>query len=568
MMHHPRAVQRPRRPWLGAVLLSVGFGVADPSASAQSPGTVAYDIQITSGRGGFTGALDAGESFGSAVTAIGDFDGNGVTDIVVGAQYDDDGGSLKGALWVLFLDIDSSVASFQKISAASGGFGTEPGALGLGAALACLGDLDGDGVTDIAAGTPSATVGTVSSSGGVWILFMKPDGTVRSLQPIGAATGGFGGALDLQDHFGSALAPLGDIDGDGVMDLAVGADQDDDGAFNSGALWILFLNRDGTVKSQQKVSETQGGFGGGIEANDYFGGSVAALDDLDGDGVPELAVGAFSGGGFGTGVVWVLFLAADGTVKSQHEIGTLEVPDLVVGDYFGRGVTAIGDLDGDGRRELAVGASRDDETGFGDYGCVRILFLDDSGEVTGLQKISQFEGGFGGTLGSQAGFGWSLADPGDLDGDGATDLVVGAPGGASNPLTDGEAWLLFLVHGPWTWLDHALGGSLGTPSLIGSGAPLAGEPVTLDLAHAAPSSITTLVIGTDTLFAPLKGGVLVPLPVALAPAVTDTGGALSLSATWPSGLPPGLTIYLQHWIVDATAPQGFAVSNAVSATTP
>ncbi len=569
-MRRPLSARRPHRRWLGAALLAAGLGVAAPSGRAQAPGTVAYDIQITAGRGGFTGALDVDDMFGFSATAIGDLDGNGVTDIVVGAPLDGDGGPGKGALWVLFLDTDSSVASFQKISATEGGFGSPTGTLGLGNAVACLGDLDGDGVTDIAAGMPYATGGTVVGSGGVWIIFMNPDGTVRSLQPISAGTGGFGGALDPVDRFGAALAPLGDIDGDEVMDLAVGADSDDDGTLDSGAVWILFLNRDGTVKSQQKVSQTQGGFGGALQSSDHFGCSVAALDDLDGDGVPELASGAYSasGGGFSVGVVWVLFLAADGTVKSQHKLGAPAVPDLASFDLFGFAVSAVGDLDGDGRRELAVGAPRDDEIGYGDFGCVRILFLDDSGEVAGVQKISQFEGGFGGTLPSLSNFGWSLADAGDLDGDGAADLVVGAPGESSTTAIEGDAWLLFLVRGPWTWLGHALGGGLGTPSLTGSGLPFAGEPVSLDLAHASPSSVTTLVIGTSAVFLPLKGGVLVPLPVALAPAVTDAGGASSLSTTWPAGLPPGLTVYLQHWIVDASAPQGFAASNAVSATTP
>ncbi|HEX5009031.1 MAG TPA: FG-GAP-like repeat-containing protein [Planctomycetota bacterium] len=552
-----RAVRR-------AMMLATMAGLST-AGRAQAPGTVAYDIQITAGRGGFTGAVDIDDMFGYAVTSIGDLDRNGVSDIVVGALGDDDGPP-GGALWVLFLDTDSSVASFQKISATAGGFGTPPGAAGLGAAIACLGDLDGDGVVDLAAGMPYSSVGS-DAGGAVWILFLKPDGTVKSLQPIGPGVGGFHGTLAYQDDFGAALSALGDIDGDGVMDLAVGASGDDGSGFDQGALWILFLNRDGTVKSEQKIGENEGGFGGLLEFTDYFGCSVATLDDLDGDGVPELAVGEYSGPGGAsyTGVVWVLFLAADGTVKSEHQIGAPEVPDLVNGDLFGYAVSTMGDLNGDGRRELAVGAPWD---GFSNSGCVRILFLDESGQVTGVQKISQFEGGFGGTLSGFANFGWSLAYPGDLDGDGTADLVVGAPGEPSLIEIEGDAWLLFLVHGPWTWLGHALAGTFGTPSLVGAGSPLAGESVTLDLTHAPPSSATTLVIGTSALFAPFKGGVLVPLPTALVPAVTDAGGAISLSATWPAGLPPGLTIYLQYWSFDVAAPHGFAASNAVSVTTP
>ena len=539
--------------------------MAASDVAAQAPGTVAYDIQITEDRGGFSGVLDPDDFFGSAAASIGDLDGNGVSDIVVGAVGDDDGGSSTGALWVLFLDTDFSVKSFQKISATAGGFGDPPGTFGLGDAVASLGDLDGDGVVDLAAGVPSATAGGVSNTGAVWILFLNPDGTVKSKQQIGSATGGFVGTLTTAGHFGAAVARVGDLDGDGVTELAVGVDNDNDGGFQYGSLWILFLHPDGTVKAQQKISKTQGGFGGDVDSSDHFGCSLAALDDLDGDGVPELAAGAYFGSGCGvpaSGVVWVLFLAANGTVESQTKICALPEPGQN-DQLFGLGVCTVGDLDGDGRRELAVGAPRYD----GSSGSVAILFLDESGAVTNSQRISDFEGGFGGSLVPLAQFGWSLANPGDLDGDGADDLVVGAPGASTFSL-QGDAWLLFLVRGPWTWLGHALGGGSVTPSLIGTGTLLPGQPATLALTKAPASSAATMVIGFTALLAPFKGGVLVPQPTLLVPLVTGASGELSLTTTWPASLPPGLTIYLQDWIVDATAPQGLAASNAASATTP
>ena len=108
------------------------------------------------------------------------------------------------------------------------------------------------------------------------------------------------------------MASLGDLDGDGIGDLAVGAIADDDGGFNRGAVWILFLNTDGTVTTHQKISDTEGGFTGTLDNGDQFG-MVAWLGDLDGDGVDDLTVGAFQDddGGFNRGAVWVLFL--DGT---------------------------------------------------------------------------------------------------------------------------------------------------------------------------------------------------------------------------------------------------------------
>lgn len=92
--------------------------------------------------------------------------------------------------------------------------------------------------------------------------------------------------------FDASLAALGDLDGDGHQDLAVGHPGDDDGGTNQGAVWVLFLDSNGTVAFEQKISETQGGLGSVLDASDSFGQSLAALGDLNGNGTPDLAVGA------------------------------------------------------------------------------------------------------------------------------------------------------------------------------------------------------------------------------------------------------------------------------------
>ncbi len=143
---------------------------------------------------------------------------------------------------------------------------------------------------------------------------------MKSHQKVSDTQGGFTGTLGNSDSFGSSACSLGDLVGDGVGDLAVGANGDDDGGFNHGTVWVLFLNTDGTVQSHQKISSTQGGFTGTLDNADYFGSSLAVLGDLDGDGVGDLAVGTISDdGGFDRGAVWILFLNTDGTVKSYQK---------------------------------------------------------------------------------------------------------------------------------------------------------------------------------------------------------------------------------------------------------
>ena len=199
------------------------------------------------------------------------------------------------------------VLSHQKISDTEGGFtGILDDHDGFGFSVASLGDLDGDGIGDLAVGAWTDDDGGFDR-GAVWILFLNTDGTVKSHQKINSSEGGFTGTLDDSDRFGVSVASLGDLDGDGVGDLAVGANGDD---IDRGAVWILFLNTDGTVKSHQKISGTEGGFNGTLDDGDRFGTSVASLGDLGGDGVGDLAVGAYrdDDGGTDRGAVWVLFL--------------------------------------------------------------------------------------------------------------------------------------------------------------------------------------------------------------------------------------------------------------------
>jgi hypothetical protein len=307
-----------------------------------------------------------------------------------------------------------------------------------GRSLTSLGDLDGDGIADLAVGVPGDATGG-NSRGAVYVLFLNANGSVQSSLKIASGTNG-GPNLANGDSFGCAVASLGDLDGDGVIDLAVGAYGD-----NAGAVHVLFLNANGSVKSSLKIASNMNG-GPSLAGSDVFGGAIASLGDLDGDGVSELAVGATGDntGGPARGAVHVLFLNANGSVKSARKIanGTNGGPSLKDADVFGSSTASLGDLDGDGVTDLAVGATGDD-TGGSARGAIYVLFLNGNGSVKSARKISDGTNG-GPSLEDSDVFGNSLAFLGDVDGDGVADLAVGAAGDNTGGANRGAAHMLFL----------------------------------------------------------------------------------------------------------------------------
>ncbi len=346
-------------------------------------GSVLKAQKISELAGGFTGILDEGDQLGRALAGIGDLDGDGLEDLAVGANYDDDGGSNRGALYLLMLNADGTVKSTSKISSTQGGFAGQLRANDeFGRSVASLGDLDGDGVTDIAVGAPTDGTGG-TRRGAIWILFLNSNGTVKRHVKIASGLGGFTGRLKNLDWFAFSLANLGDFDGDGVVDLAVGAALDDDGAVNAGAVWLLYLRSDGTVKEHRKISMLSGGFTGLLESPDQFGTSVAPLGDLNGDGITELAVGAVKDGDGGKekGSVYVLFLTAQGTVAFHQKISALEgnFPRLALNswDWLGSALAPLGDFDLDGVVDVVIGARNDDDGG-PNSGALYLTFLNGS----------------------------------------------------------------------------------------------------------------------------------------------------------------------------------------------
>lgn len=438
-------------------------------------GEVRASRKISDTAGGFTGGLAGGDWFGAAIAPIGDLDGDGTTELAIGAPFDDRGARYGGILWIAFLNPDETVRDQQPHGPGLDGWRPLGAESLFGHSVAPLGDLDGDGVPDVAVGAPtelSFDSGLVGLGlGEVWVLLLRSDGTAKSRHRIRLARTSPGHAtphppgIDYAFFFGTSLANLGDLDHDGFPELAVGEPGSQDGACTGhwecgevGAVWIVFLGPDGTAKRTQKISATEGGFTGSLHDFDRFGSAVAAIGDLDGDGVNDLAVGTpgddFRNDSFNdSGAVYVLFLNADGTAKAHQKIDEVRggfTGPIGDGDGFGTSVASLPPLDGDGVRELVVGATGDDDGGAG-RGAAWILSLREDGTVRNHRKISAVSGVFPGPLDNFDNFGSAAAWLGDLDGDGRQELAVGATGDDDGGSGRGAAWILTLDDVP-PWL--------------------------------------------------------------------------------------------------------------------
>ncbi len=372
-------------------------------------------VKIENGLGGLIADLEEGDRFGRDHDALGDLNGDGVIDYVIGARSDDDGAIDAGAVYILFMNNDGTVLSNQKISMLEGGFNeTLTAGNWFGYGVAGIGDYNDDGIPDIAASSP------VPPNNSLYIIYLNEDGTVKDY-------------VKNENITAQGLTAIGDINNDNKIDLVACNPGSNDGGLSRGAIDILFFDDSSQVISASivTISSTQGNFGSGLEDRDQFGGrEVAMLGDLDRDGSIELAVGAFMSDG-GKGAIWILSLdPTNFNVISKTKISeglngfteTLDVELNSNGSYgaqFGHAMCAVGDFDGDGITDLITGANQQNE------GMGYVLYLNADKTVKSIEKISATEGGFDLMLGVQDRFARSISYVGDLKNDGSIAVNFG-----------------------------------------------------------------------------------------------------------------------------------------------
>ncbi|HTF87329.1 MAG TPA: integrin alpha [Planctomycetota bacterium] len=291
-------------------------GDGHPDVLASRAGTYGAigEARVISTRQGTTLASflgnSAGDGFGLALASLGDVDLDGVNDFAIASPL---GLQPAGTNPMVELRSGASGALLRRIAGA-------PGSL-FGTALASAGDINGDLVPDLLVGSPA---GGASSEGMVQIFSGASGSVLRTHLGAGGAQGAFG----------AALTSLGDVDSDGVPDYACADPKDN--SFGPGSVVVFSGSSGATIR-------THSGLGGA----DNFGFAIASASDVDGDGIQDLLVGSPNelAGNFISGAAW-LYSGATGAVI--HHVPSAS------GLYFGRSLAAMGDWDGDGTPDFAV----------------------------------------------------------------------------------------------------------------------------------------------------------------------------------------------------------------------
>ncbi|HBF22788.1 MAG TPA: hypothetical protein DDW23_03125 [Planctomycetes bacterium] len=500
--------------------------------------------------GSFTlNGINTGDRFGESVAALGDIDGDGVSDFAIGASGADYNGHNSGSIDVFSGHTLSLIFRLNGAGAYHR----------MGIQVASAGDINGDGIPDIAGSAkrdnpwdyPSGYVQVWSGVDGSLLLTLSS--TVS------------------WDRFGTAIAGLGDVNGDGLSDIAVGSKQDTWQGPGSGTVRV-FSGLDGQILHTWH----------GEHPWDFFGCSVVGTGDIDGDGLADLAIGAAleDTRGRDCGAVYVL------SGRTGERIRLIKGNSAF--DTFGYSLARVPDTNGDGCDELAIGGVQafslsPDRPGFvqvhsGKNG--EVLFL--------LNEFNSLET-FGASLGSC-----------DVDGDGTSDVLVGTPtagswstgnlaGGGVRAFSGRSGRLLLNLEGAsgGEYMGTAVCGLridrngdgqedilVGAPGRSGIGAAEGITPptfISLDVSNLTAGNTATISASSVPPQSPVcfqasrqgYGGTAVtpwvtldlaaPL-IDLGTSIAGSNGIASISGTVPTEL-VGTTLYFQAWVTNLYGPE-------------
>ena len=402
-----------------------------------------------------------GDSFGGSIASAGDFNGDGIEDIIVGASgATNNGEQFAGSTFIFFgrntaspLDLTATANADVIIQGQNNGDS-------VGKSIASAGDFNGDGFGDVIIGTSKSSNGIIGS--GAALIFF---GNNTTQQLILNADTDANIVIEGQSSYGwlgTSVAPAGDFNGDGLDDVVVGTPfGSTNGLSNSGNAFIFFGQNPSVQTILNANTDADVILDGRISFGD-FGRTVASAGDFNGDGLNDVIVGAYADGnqaGEQSGAAFIFF--GRNSATGQINLNADTDADVILSgqntwDAFGLSVGLAGDFNNDGLSDVIVGAVLDDNNGETNSGSAFIFF----GRNTTTQLILEADADANVILDGQSGilsndlfifgdaFGNSVASAGDFNNDGFDDVIVGAFSDDNNGITDSGSAFIFFGQNP------------------------------------------------------------------------------------------------------------------------
>jgi len=448
--------------------LSLAIGISLSTTAIPVAGGQEASLELSSldGDNGFViNGMNTTDFSGNSVSTAGDINGDGINDVIIGASAASANGAGSGESYVVFGQNGGFAASLELADLdGSNGFvinGVEA-ADASGYSVSAAGDVNGDGIDDVIIGS-YATGPNGMNRDESYVVFGQNGGFSASLELSslngvngfvinGVSAGGPSG--------GSVVSNAGDVNGDGVDDVIIGAYRTNPNGSFSGTGYVVF-GRQGVVSANFDVSNLDGTNGfiiNGLNANDSVGRSVSTAGDINGDDIDDLILGASgaSPNANVTGVSYVVFGQNSGFAASLDLSGLDGSNGFVIvgADAFsqtGRSVGAAGDINGDNIDDVIIGASFAAPSGTA-TGAAYVVFGQSGGFAASLD-LSALNGSNGFVVtgvdeNDQAGR--SVSTAGDINGDGIDDVIIGAYDADPNGSSSGESYVVFGRNGGFT----------------------------------------------------------------------------------------------------------------------
>jgi hypothetical protein len=413
-----------------------------------------------------------GAHFGWSVSSAGDVNADGFDDVIVGAYGYSNGQNDEGRVFV-YLGSAGGLATSPTWTAES-----DQDSAQFGYSVSSAGDVNADGFDDVIVGATNYDSGQLDE-GRAFVYLGSAGGLATS--PAWTAEGDQDSA-----GFGGSVSSAGDVNADGFDDVIAGAENYDNGQLDEGRAFVYLGSAGGLATSPAWTAE-------GDQDSADFGGSVSSAGDVNADGFDDVVVGAYGydNGQFDEGQALVYLGSAGGLATSPA--WTAEGDSAY--DYFGRSVSSAGDVNADGFDDVIVG-TRLYSNGQAQEGRA-VVYLGSAGGLA-TSPAWTAEGDQDGAF-----FGISVSHAGDLNGDGASDVIVGADGYDNGQAQEGRA---FVYHGEVVnrapvAVDDTATTDENTPvtvDVLANDSDPDGDPLTVDL-DSAPSSGTAVINADDTI---------------------------------------------------------------------